>query len=340
MNSDNLFIPQKIKVGYVKRTDTYTGKLAYVIYYDEKGKLRKELSWNSWRDEEIDSDEFENIPTCGFVLNKDIGGYKSHWNYRQSYIRIYDPRNFEFEITLENLLFILENTSSIKGKGLEGEFVYSWDGSDIVLLPTSSVNYADMCANSGILNNKRTIKPSELVIGCNYKFRDNSVYTYLGRFDKWRNTLINWDNNTYAAKNLGKHFWFGTGNYTFYQHKTVAGKIIDDLGLNEEYNMLLDNMKCYELYSPIDSSKNEYVRIDSEILQSLRCGGYNRFTYYNIVSGRYVYKTAFFAFSNNIDCIVQNYLYNPDAISVEDFLNSENYCLNIYLQNGRLKNDK
>ena len=49
MVNTGLYIPDKIKVGYQKREGTYTGKLAYVIYYDEKGKLRKEASWNSWR---------------------------------------------------------------------------------------------------------------------------------------------------------------------------------------------------------------------------------------------------------------------------------------------------
>ncbi len=29
-----LFIPKKIKVGYVERNDTYTKKLGYVIYYE------------------------------------------------------------------------------------------------------------------------------------------------------------------------------------------------------------------------------------------------------------------------------------------------------------------
>lgn len=29
--------------------------------------------------------------------------------------------DFEFEITIENLLYILENANPIKGKGLEGE---------------------------------------------------------------------------------------------------------------------------------------------------------------------------------------------------------------------------
>ena len=45
----NIFIPTKINVGFQERKDTYTGKLAYVIYFDEKGKLRKETSWQGWR---------------------------------------------------------------------------------------------------------------------------------------------------------------------------------------------------------------------------------------------------------------------------------------------------
>ena len=31
-----IYIPKKINVGYQEREDTYTGKLAYVIYWDEK----------------------------------------------------------------------------------------------------------------------------------------------------------------------------------------------------------------------------------------------------------------------------------------------------------------
>ena len=70
----NIFIPKKINVGFQNRDDTYTGKLAYVIYYDEKGKLRKEKSWNSWRDQNIPNEEFDNVPISGFVLNKRAGG--------------------------------------------------------------------------------------------------------------------------------------------------------------------------------------------------------------------------------------------------------------------------
>ena len=74
-----IYIPDKIKVGYCKRKDTYTGKLAYVIYYDERGKLRKETSWQNWRDKNISPDDFENVPTEGFVLNRKAGGVEEQW---------------------------------------------------------------------------------------------------------------------------------------------------------------------------------------------------------------------------------------------------------------------
>ena len=153
MNS-SIFVPKKINVGYQNRIGTYTGRLAYVIYYDEKGKLRKETSWNNWRDEKIPNDEFENVPTEGFVLNKHAGGVEHSygWDARKSYCRVYDPRNFEFEITIENLLYILQNADCIKGKGLQGEFVYGWDGKDLVLLPVESPDYKKICAFNEIMH--------------------------------------------------------------------------------------------------------------------------------------------------------------------------------------------
>ena len=139
-----IFIPKTIKVGYQNRNDTYTQKLAYVIYYDQKNVLRKQKSWEGWRDKNIEPQEFVNEPTSGFVLNKKVGDYKSDWNHRKAYCRVYDPRNYEFEITIENLLYILENSNSIKGKGLEGEFVYGWSGKDLILIPTSSPDYKEL----------------------------------------------------------------------------------------------------------------------------------------------------------------------------------------------------
>ena len=47
--NEKLYIPKRINVGFQKREGTYRGILGYVIYWDDKGKLRKEASWESWR---------------------------------------------------------------------------------------------------------------------------------------------------------------------------------------------------------------------------------------------------------------------------------------------------
>lgn len=252
MNS-SIFVPKTINVGYQNRSGTYTGKLAYVIYYDEKGKLRKEASWNSWRDDKIPNDEFDNVPTEGFVLNKKAGDYSTRWDYRHAYCRVYDPRGFEFEITIENLLYILENANCIKGKGLEGEFIYGWDGKDLVLMPVESPDYKQISEFNKIIHNNETIKAKDLIIGATYLTKDNENWIYIGKFDVY-DQYGNWENKK------GKHFWFWRGSY--FEHyrsmpKNKFIKCIDDK-CNEKYANIFDKLEGEPEYSPYDSSKDEY----------------------------------------------------------------------------------
>lgn len=179
----NIVIPPKINVGFQNRKDTYTGKLAYVIYFDDKGKLHKEPSWNGWRDEKIPNEIYENEPLEGFVLNKKAGGYKSGWDFRQTYARVYDPRGFEFEITVENLLWILESNNCIKGKGLEGKYIYGWSGGDLVLVPISSPDYVEIKRKNEIRQNNDFIKAKDLIVGATYRNINDEIYLYMGRYD-------------------------------------------------------------------------------------------------------------------------------------------------------------
>jgi len=222
-----LYIPKKIKVGYNLREDTYTKKLAYVIYYDDKGVLRKEDSWKKWIDkgcdgkiydwntreykiepenirEPLPTHDFDNIPTEGFVLNKKVGGYKSDWNFRATYARVFDPRGFEFEITIPNLLFILQECNCYKGKGLEGKFVYSWDGKDLVLLPENCNEY-EKCMKFTVLQAGK-IGVNDLIPGCSYQTKQQENYIYLGKF--------NWHEFKYKSGRFnGKYITNGTSSY-------------------------------------------------------------------------------------------------------------------------------
>lgn len=288
----SIYIPKKIKVGYQNRYDTYTKKLAYVIYYDEKGKLRKETSWNNWRDEKIEPDDFDNEPTRGFVLNKKVGDYSGDWgNHRQAYCRIYDPRRFEFEITINNLLYILENCDCLKGKGLDGEFVYGWDGKDLVLIPVDSPDYKEIKIRTDKIQNGKKFKGKDLIIGATYLTKNNQKWVYMGRFDKWEK-LVNlfrkkwywssdsdrcWDfdldgtwtlmqndkNIAYKYVNKGKYYWFYSGgkNYSSFQRynfeirKSIGDILIDciDEKPSQNYADYFDDLENNHFdYNPID----------------------------------------------------------------------------------------
>lgn len=193
MVSTKMFIPKTITVGYQQRGDTYTGKLAYIIYTDDKGKLRKEPSWQSWRTNKLGRDDFDNIPTSGFVLNRGVGGARMSYghNARNEYIRVYDPRNFEFEISVHNLLFILQECSSIKGKGLEGEFIYSWNGTELVLLPVISKEYEECVKHTE--RQKIKFDKKDIKEGHSYLMKNGTEVLYLGRH--------NYNDNSYCDDN-------------------------------------------------------------------------------------------------------------------------------------------
>lgn len=325
--NDSLFIPDKCKVGFNPRTDTYSGKLAYVIAFDGK-KWRKEVSWEGWiynyitpeeyevkkradyearrnqqiqyfnniekimadhnsgikkqsdwwvkdyneklnkgleahlhsyslnsyekfhpslgritMDENLKPFEFDNVPTEGFVLNKRAGGYSSGWNHRQTYARVYDPRGFEFEINIENLLFILQECNSIKGKALEGEFVYSWSGKDLILLPTSSSDYTSSKKFTEAQKSKVSLK--DLIVGHEYMNKQMENIVYVGRLD-------------YC--NSGEGYYGLSSNRT---HRKVNTLSKGHIFFNNKYNMFyLDSVTGSDLsYKVSDSVVDNFETI-------------------------------------------------------------------------------
>lgn len=203
MDAEKLIIPDRCKAGFNMRSDTYSGKLAYVIYQDAKKVWRKETSWNSWSQfpdgdkrewnpvtkqydkdkygDEVAPIEFDNVPTEGFVLNKKVGGGSGGWNHRATYARVYDPRGWEVELSIPNLLYILQETDCVRGKGILGEMVYSWSGKDLVLLPCGASDYQ---ASKNFTNlQKQKISFKELIVGATYKNKKDEELVYLGRLD-------------------------------------------------------------------------------------------------------------------------------------------------------------
>lgn len=262
MKTEQLFIPDKIKVGFQNRQGTYTGKLAYVIYFDKKGVLRKETSWESWRDKKIKAVEFENTPTEGFVLNKGVGGARQSygWNARNEYIRVYDPRDFEFEISVANLLFILRECDCSRGKGLEGKFVYAWDKNNLVLLPVVSQDY-QVSASFTDLQDK-SVKAKDLVPGATYITRKQDTLIYLGRFMKYSHQKSGYRQEVEKAKKQYV-FWSGKDFVFLNEPKSIAVRQGDAIAPNfaelvDKYNKSFYNSKAVELFTKKRRGKDGY----------------------------------------------------------------------------------
>lgn len=284
----NIYIPSKIRVGYQERSDTYTKRLAYVIYFDEKGKLRKEASWKSWCQLEdvyarewiqgtgyvntnklqkaaLPVDDYKNEPTEGFVLNKKVGGHKSDWNFRNAYCRVYDPRGFEFEITVENLLYILENTSSIKGKGLEGKFVYGWYGKKLVLLPESAPEFQEQMKYSKEL--KTRISARDLKLGQVYIDNKQRRVVYLGKFETFEDRR--YSSKKVVGESLGKKFWFIPESSTLtpsVETYSSCPHLIEDTGeVWPLYANCMDALQHDNKMYPIDPKVTEEVPVDENV---------------------------------------------------------------------------
>jgi hypothetical protein len=179
--STKLFIPKKLKIGFQKRRDTFTGKLAYVIYYDERNTLRKVKSWDGWRDHSIETLEIDNDPKTGFLFNKGIQRY-SDWGTGRAVVRVYDPRDFEFEISMDNLIGILMH-SDITKRDIVEPCVFAWAGPELVLLPTNTEEYQESRKYTDIQSNK--ISTKSLVPGVQYSYKkSDKVATYIG-FYPW-----------------------------------------------------------------------------------------------------------------------------------------------------------
>jgi hypothetical protein len=291
--NNQLFIPTKIKVGYNMRSDTYTDLLGYVIYYDEKGKLRKETSWRGWIDKGIPKAEtrrfydystgqyvekrieardplpthdYENLPTEGFILNKRVGGGSgySSWHQRDTKCRVWDPRGFEIEIDIPNLLFILQENNSIKGKGLEGQFVYAWEGKDLVLLPVTSQEYQNSIKFTELRSKKVSAK--ELVPGYTYQTKEQEILIYLGKFDcvtkpyEWREEV-----------RFGKYFVFvdKKGKNVLLDKTSSIANVVSDTVI-DTFADFIDNFKNSDDSSYI----NELIETSVKYNKSSNTGYY------------------------------------------------------------------
>jgi len=238
--NQRIFIPETCRVGFQKRDGTFDGKLAYVIYYDSLGKLRKEASWEHWRHKDIEPLNFKNEPTSGFVLNKGIRRFNwSHFGSSRSMIRIYDPRGMEFEVTPENLIGLLMHTDC-SHREVQGDLVYAWIGTELMLMPCASEEY-EKAKNFTKLQAKK-VNASELQEGFTYVTKQEEQLVYLGRH-MWFETDRYWSRKYRGRYGEKHHIFCDLEGKEFKPIKSVSGQIaaVVDEHCHDQFSIWVDN---------------------------------------------------------------------------------------------------
>lgn len=100
----------------------------------------------------------------------------------------------------------MENCNCIKGKGLEGKFVYGWEGTELLLVPVESPDYKEIKEKSQIRNNNEFIAAKDLIVGGTYETIEGEQYVYMGKFKPWDIEI-----NRYKTKS----YWGGDGEYEY-----------------------------------------------------------------------------------------------------------------------------
>ena len=371
MNKTNIFIPEKCKVGFNTRKDTFTGKLGFCIYYKDK-EWKQEKSWESWRqvdeteiteelkqkclneynatycrwgnqpidsydnisphyklkvsNESVSPIEFDNIPMEGFVLNKKVGGNNSGWNHRQAKARVYHPLGFEFEISFENVLYLLEHTNFIVGKGIEGKCILGWEGKNIVLIPENSSDYQEMMKFTSN-QSKKFIKLKDLQVGYKYLTKQNEEWIYLGQY------------NEYGYCNLGNDEKYTTLQFT----PKARNKIHLFYDVNRSYSKYIEKATCTTIIQELEevditfyleevSKMSKYVGVSELIPYEVDKSDYTMYS-----NKHYYKKQDKYIKINNVYPSKWGYNSNENHLSQSQFDNLDKlYKFKIKLQNGNI----
>lgn len=163
-------IPSKVYVGFQGRRSEDEVPLGFMTPYDETAAGKKrQATVDGWANGYGHSKTFnsviiDNEPMIGFKIGRAIRR-SSRYSGTSTAVRIEDPRGFELEISIENLVMLM-NRNIMEDCELMQECVWGRDGGKNVLLPVNSDEYKKYLDTQVLVSNKvsvKDIKPGDII---------------------------------------------------------------------------------------------------------------------------------------------------------------------------------
>lgn len=154
-------IPTQVYVGFQGRRSEDEVPLGFMTPYDTtQAGLKRQATVDSWADcgdeKTFNSVVLDNVPMIGFKLGRAIRRQRE-WGGNSTYVRIEDPRGFELEITIENMVMMMSHNIIEDGEIMQ-ECVWGREGTKNILLPINSEPYMDSLDTTRRLASKLSLK--------------------------------------------------------------------------------------------------------------------------------------------------------------------------------------
>jgi hypothetical protein len=170
---------EKVYVGFQKRNTESGSPLGFLTPWGEDSAAKKRMEtvdkWSSAS--KFESVVLDNIPVSGFRVSD--SARRNGWNGGNTVIQIEDPRGFELQISVDNMIQIMSGNLILDGE-IKVPCVWGRDGKDNILLPTNSEPYMNAIENTERLKqtfSMRSVKPGNTI-----ELKDGRVGIYYGAY--------------------------------------------------------------------------------------------------------------------------------------------------------------
>lgn len=339
-------IPKQIHTGFQDRDDTYTGKLSFSTYVEEKtGQLKHDNEWKHWCNKE-GRIVLDNKPMKGFMFNRNKTHHSNNYyfNTKRIVFRVYHPEGFEFEIKPDNVNLLLEYTD-ISKKEITDPCIIAFSGKTIVLLPITSPEYQDYIRKEEKRNDKN--RKQNLKKEFAYKKKDSpDILLYAGKYDfSYNLPRISYDTMGYydknkTIKNLDVFYNLNSYEYEILDIKKLS--TIDDFVILKEHREKLNINPRHFNYCINDIITQRMLNISKENLL-------DNYENFYIDYNKNYYNNRFYSllkengklFNKEIICVDKNIF----SLKRESFkklidINSNSIYNNIYTININMINGK
>ena len=188
-------IPEKVYVGFQGRRTEDEIPLGFMTPYDETAAGKKrQATVDEWAKpyygdsstKSFNSVIIDNKPMIGFKIGRAIRRH-SRFGGNSTVVRIEDPRGFELEIGIENLVLLMSN-NIMEDCELMQECLWGRDGSKNILLPINSEPYKEYLETQELISNKVSLK--DVKIGDTIKVLGGETGVYLGSMYPFRKKTV------------------------------------------------------------------------------------------------------------------------------------------------------